>query len=110
MKISLTILAYIGLAFVMLGAVQTFEGTMDYLTAPAYVWSSPEGWHYFEWTGLWAISGLVAASFGMLLALIGGLIARPRYLWIGLIAIGFICAFSFGVYANLPKQNPYYEE
>ncbi len=50
--------------------------------------------------------GWAAAGFGVLLALIGGLIARPRYLWAGLIAIGFICVLSFGMYFNLPRNRP----
>lgn len=106
MKIRLTILAYIGLAFVMLGAILTFRGTMDYLTAPASAWS-PGSRYYFEWTGMWAILGWVAAGFGMLLALIGGLIARPRYLWIGLMANGLIFVLSSGMYINIPKDKPY---
>lgn len=110
MKRVLTIVAYIGLVFVMLGAILTFRGTMDYLTAPASVWSSPEErWRYFEWTGLWAMLGWLAAGLGVLLALIGGLIARPRYLWIGLMAIGLILVLSFGTYVNIPNDKPYYQ-
>jgi len=96
MKGFLTTLAYIGLAFVIVGTTPAFMSTIDILTTPesARVPTGP----YDEWTGLLVFLGWVVTSFGALLALIGGLLARPRYLWISLIAIGVICGLFFEMY------------
>jgi len=50
---------------------------------------------------------------GTILSLIGGLISRPKYLWIGLIIIGIVYIASFygyfapssGGYPNNPSPN-----
>jgi hypothetical protein len=101
MKIFLTILAYAGLAIVMLGTGLALIDVIYILSAPESAWS-PGSW-YFEWTGVGMLAGWGVAGFGALLALIGGLIARPRHLWISLIAIGLIYALSVGTYLFLPK-------
>lgn len=101
MKIFLTVLAFVGLAFVMLGTAGVDREVQLRLTAPksAYL----PGSMYFEWSGLFIIVCWVLASLGALLALTGGLIARPRYLWIPLIAIGIIYVLSMGMCSYLSK-------
>lgn len=99
MKVFLTVLAYVGLAFVMLGTAGIIRDVQYILTAPES--AHLRGSTYFEWTGLGIIAAWVLASFGALLALTGGLIARPRCLWIPLIAIGIIYVLSMGMCSYL---------
>jgi hypothetical protein len=107
MKIVLIVLACIGLALITLGTVLASFPTFTYITAPEEVWGRPG--MYFEWMPMWYFLALLVALPGAILVLIGGLIARPRYLWIGLIVVGLAYCLIFltgGAYVEF-KQRAY---
>jgi hypothetical protein len=109
MKIFLTILAWLGLALMIAGTVLESFPTLTYLGAPEETWGQPE--LYFEWTSVWYILAFIAALPGVILELIGGLIARPRYLWIGLLVVGlaYCLIFLTGMVYTEFKQQAYPE-
>jgi hypothetical protein len=81
LKIFMTVIAYLGITLVILGTIMA-------------TWTSIYNLKYdSEWTGLPglpAFLGILISIPGVLLALIGGLIARPRYIWFILIIVGIV--------------------
>jgi hypothetical protein len=94
MRIFLTILAYLGLIIVLIAALPSLFVTLIDLV--------PEPADFGKAANQFVIIGLYPGLVGALLALIGGLTARPPYLRICLIIIGLIYIFSFAqLYAYL---------
>ena len=96
-----TILAYVSLGLVLLGAIPGLGYTIS-IFRPGPV--EPKSWADLG-PAFHALFGLILASAGALLALIGAIMAefatRPRYLWITMIVVGSACILSF--------SGPYYK-
>ncbi len=90
-----TILAYVGLGLVLLGAVSGVYYIITALRPPPELRSWADAGPAFL-----SLFGLILADAGALLALIGAIImaefaARPRYLWIAMIVVCSTCILSF---------------
>ncbi len=100
LKIFFTIVACLGLLLVLLAAAPASFITLDFLRAPASF-----GRHLGFGIDFLFFWGWYPAVLGVLLALIGGLIARPRYLWIPLVAVGLVHLLSFtGEYVYIVRE------
>jgi hypothetical protein len=108
-KTFLIILACLGLALVLLAAVPASFITLDFLRSPVAF-----GYHLdsfgIKFPYFW---GFYPAMLGAMLVLAGGLIARPRFLWIPMVAVGVLHILSFtGLYvyafrATGLESNPF---
>jgi len=83
MKTFLKVIAWVGLLFIAVGFPLSFSSSSQ-LTNTGQLGSGVGFW--LAW---------MLGIFGTLLLLIGGFIARPRYLWIGSIVIGLVYILSF---------------
>jgi len=93
LKSMVAVFAYIGLAIVVLGVVGISWTAISYLESSAYSWSIPT---VHEWDGIPMIIGVFISIPGLVLALIGGIIARPHNFWPLILAAGaFFCIFIF---------------
>jgi hypothetical protein len=101
MRIFLTILACLGLVLVLIAALPALFATfLNLISEPT---------DFGKVLNQIVIMGYYPGALGVLLVLIGGLITRPRYLWIVLITIGLIHAISFlevHVYIFWPPSHP----
>ncbi len=110
MRIALSVLAYIGAILVVLGTVLVgvwVKGVID-----GYPKFDIASYGYFTAMGLVGVAlGSLLTCSGTLLALIGGLIAKPRFLWILLILTGlfselpFLWSFHTHYVANLQELH-----
>jgi hypothetical protein len=107
MKILLITITCIGIALIILGAIFASMSALSYIQAPESAWSQPGT--YFEWTGMGFLGGFVIGLFGIILSLIGGLIIKPRFLWVVLIVVGlFYCVpFIIGMFYPPYKEQVY---
>lgn len=89
-----TILAYVSLGLVLLGAITGVYYIITMLRPPPEVRSWADAGPAFL-----SLLGLILADAGALLALIGAITAefasRPRYLWIAMIVVCSTCILSF---------------
>lgn len=88
----LTAVAWLGLIVMLAGTYPSFLMSLEAFPRGL------EGNFYGPFGDMGGLAFAMAfffGSIGTLLALIGGLIARPRYLWVGLIAVGTIYMVSF---------------
>ncbi len=89
-------MAWIGVFLIVTGACRAFTESMR-IYSPIFR-ENPFG-PFGEGFNFGFIFALLLGSFGVLIALIDGLIRRPRYLWIGLLTVGSIYISSFfGLY------------
>jgi hypothetical protein len=94
-RIFLIIIACLGLLLVFLAAAPASFTTQDFIRQSAS-YGHQLGGFGIQFLFFW---GWYPAALGALLALVGGLIARPRFLWIPLVAVGLIHILSFtGLY------------
>jgi hypothetical protein len=84
MKTFLKILAWFGLLLMVPGLVLSYSSSWVMVSSPGQLGSA---------AGYIATAGI--GALGVLLALIGGFIARPRYFWIGAIVVGVAYIASF---------------
>lgn len=89
MKFFLKVAAWVGMGFIALGLPLSFSSSIT-LTSTGHLGSG---------VGYWL--AVMLGIFGTLLILIGGFIAKPRYLWIGTIVIGLVYISSF--YGVIPE-------
>ena len=80
---ALKVIAWVGLLFIVVGFPLSFSSSSQ-LANTGQLGSGVGFW--LAW---------MLGIFGTLLVLIGGFIARPRYLWIGSIVIGLVYILSF---------------
>jgi hypothetical protein len=99
LKSGMAFLANTGIALIVLGIIGISWTAVSYLQSSAYSWSQPLA---HEWDGLPFVMGLLVSIPGLILVLIGGIIARPRYLWPVLVAIGLI----FCIIATIATTTP----
>lgn len=110
MRIIITILACLGIAIVVVGTIFAWFSASSYLSASESAWSQP---HSFEFSGLGYLYGFVIGLIGSVFCLIGGLIAKPRFLWLALITFGilycipFILAMIYLPYKRMQYPNVY---
>lgn len=84
-RILLTIAGYAGMGLMALGTWLVSMMAVGLIREPDNYWTNPPN---MEWVGV-ILLGIAAAEFiGMIFAVIGGSIARPRFMWIPMIAIG----------------------
>lgn len=83
-------LAAIGILLISAGTFFLAHAVDDVLKAPESVWRMESGRMYFEWTGMWILSGVALGLAGSFFSIIGGLLAKPGSLWIPFISIGTI--------------------
>ena len=88
-----TVLASIGIWIVVLFTPFASWVTLIYLHTPDAIWSSWPG--PGELFGLGFLITFTCGFVGAVLALIGGLNARPRFMWIALILVGLFYCISF---------------
>jgi hypothetical protein len=92
MKVVLTAVAWLGLLVILGGTYFSFLTSIRVFPAGLL-------WNRFGPFGEMGELGFGYAFFigciGTFLALIGGLIAQPRYLWVGLVIVGSIYIISF---------------
>jgi hypothetical protein len=94
-RISMTILAYIGMVFIVIGIYWMSETALVNITSSSYSFIDEES---HEWSILPAILGWMFSIPGVVLALVAGIIARPRYFWIVLLVIGsFYCVIMITI-------------
>jgi hypothetical protein len=102
MRTFFIIIACLGLLLVFAAAAPAILMTREILAWGPANFTHPLG-NVFgtEFLYFW---GWYPAIFGVLLALVGGLIARPRFLWIPLVAVGLFHILSFtGEYVYVAK-------
>ncbi|GEM_PF-4472520 len=84
-RVLLAMASYAGMALMALGTWFVAMMAVGLIREPDYYWTNPPN---MEWVGL-ILLGIGAGEFvGMIFVLIGGLIARPRFMWIPMIATG----------------------
>jgi hypothetical protein len=94
MKTFLKILAWVGLLLIVLGVLLSFSSSSTWITTGQLG------------SGVGFFVTFCVGSFGTLLALLGGLIARPKYFWVGAIIVGIVYLSSF--YGYLADWEPRY--
>lgn len=93
MRIFLILLSLLGTLVVTLGTVVSFQ--LSIVQDP----QSEAGVGYFF--------AMCLGFLGIFLALVGGLIARPKYLWIPLFVVGLVYIISFyGIFLPSPHNYP----
>jgi len=90
----LTIIAIFGLVITALATTASFSSSSTFVN------TGDLG------SGVGYVLTLLVGAFGTILALIGGLIAKPKYLWIGFIVTGIIYLISFYGYF-VPSSRGY---
>ncbi len=99
----LTWLAILGLVLLVLGAILTLPFTCCSLNPSLEEWRDvgTSSWDFI----VMMLLGMISMMIGSLLALIGGLTARPHFMGISLFVIGFICLIcSSGGYIDEVKS------
>jgi hypothetical protein len=106
LKTGMTFLAYTGIAMIVLGIIGVSWTAASYLQSSAYSWTQPLA---HEWDGLPLGLGFLVSIPGLILVLIGGMIARPRYLGPVLVATGLIFCISATIAIATPpiKKQDY---
>ena len=94
MRVTLIIIAWFGLLLIALGLPLSFSSSWTWVSTGTL----GSGAGYFV--------TLCTGAIGALLALIGGVITRPKYLWIGSIVIGVAYISSFYGY-RMGLDEPY---
>jgi len=95
--VTLKIIAWFGLLLIALGLPLSFSSSWTWVSTGTL----GSGAGYFV--------TLCTGATGALLALIGGFIARPKYLWIGAIVIGVTYISSFyGYRMGLDEPSKYW--
>ena len=84
MKACLKVAAWVGVGIVALGTPLAFSCSESLMSI------GPRGAGVGWWGFTWILGGI-----GTVLLLAGGVIAKPRYLWIGAIMIGLVYISSF---------------
>jgi hypothetical protein len=101
-RILLIVIACLGLFLVLGAAVPASFITGDFLAHPASFGHQTGNLFGVDFLYFW---GWNPAMLGALLALAGGLIARPRFLWIPLVAVGLVHLASFtGEYVYIVRE------
>ena len=104
-SIVLNILTVIGLGIVALSILFAFRGTAVYLQDPESRWSHP------PIDDLMILAFFLSFIFGFIgdiLAIVTGVIARPRFLWIVFITVGLLSCLSMsGMFYENYKTNQY---
>lgn len=89
MEACLKVVAWVGVGIIALGTPLAFSSSETIVN-----WGSTAGFGFQL--------ALILAIPGTLLVLIGGFIAKPRYLWIGAVVVGLTYISSFyGVFLSL---------
>ena len=102
MRTFLIILACLGLALVLLAAAPASFTTQDFIREPAS-YGHRLGMFGIEFLFFW---GWYPAALGAMLAVIGGLITRPRFLWIPAVVAGAVHLLSFtGLYVYILRSG-----
>jgi len=94
MRVILIIIAWFGLLLIALGLPLSFSSSWTWVSTGTL--GSGAGYFVTMCTG----------AIGALLALIGGVMTRPKYLWIGCIVIGVAYISSFYGY-RMGLDEPY---
>jgi hypothetical protein len=90
-RIVLISLALIGIVLILSGTIFAGISAKAYLQAPEEAWSHQSGYGmYFEWTGMGYLGGFALGLVGAILALIGGLISKPRFMGYPFIIAGLV--------------------
>jgi len=84
LKTFLEFLAWIGLLIILPGLVFSYSSSWVMASSPGQLGS-----------GVGYVITALIGTIGTLLALIGGFISRPRYLWIGALVVGIAYIASF---------------
>lgn len=85
------IVSYIGIAIIMLGIVMISRTAVSNIVSSTQSFKEPL---VHEWTGVPLILGWLISIPGVIFALIGGLVSRPRYFWIISVVIGSVYCIS----------------
>lgn len=106
MKNLSSVCVVVGITIIVIGIVLAAAPTFAYIQAPEESWSQPGS---FQWSSLGYLGGFLISVPGAILAWIGGVAARPPYLWKILIAVGVVyCAmFLAGVLYPTYKELTY---
>ena len=94
LKIIMSVLAWLGLVIILLITIPTFfyeTSSMWRIHTSARGIDGSAGQFYVN----------VLVYFGMILTLLFGFIAKPRYLWLGMIIIGLTHIIGFSGFYNL---------
>ena len=94
-RITLIVLAVVGIALIITGAVFASMVAKTYIQAPEALWSGQVAGMYFEGIGLGALVGFALGLIGIMLALVGGLITKPRSLWFIFTIAGLVYLLPF---------------
>jgi len=94
MRITLIVLAWFGLLLTALGTTLSFSSSSTFINTG----NLGSGVGYF--------ATFCVGTFGTLIALIGGLITKPKYLWIGSVIIGITYLSSYYGYI-VPSSSGY---
>ncbi len=93
------ILGWFGIALLIFGALLASLSVRAYIEAPEAAWSG-KIIDYFMLAGAQLSLGFAASLVGVVFALTGGLIAKPRFLWIVLVSVGFVYSISYVIIAT----------
>jgi len=84
MRKALRVVAWIGVGIIILGTPLSFSFSSSLMSI------GPMGIGVAWWGFTW-----ILGTLGTVLLLVGGFIAKPRYLWIGAIVVGLLYISSF---------------
>lgn len=93
------VLACFGVAAMALSLYLIILSAISRVSASTESWTLP---YIHEWEGLSLLVGLLIALPGALLTLVGGILAKPRFLWIIMIGLGIIYCVSLIIVMVFP--------